>query len=227
MISEASTGDRTRFRDIVRGQASSATCASASSPRARCSAARDKNIVSIPLPGIELPQVQASATTRRAASARARGTATGSRARARGTPGTSPGSHVLEVEVSLEEMAEILGEELRAAAHRAQGQGRAGGGRRGRYTGIRRTGPESLRHIKRTLRAALQAARSSLGASMTPKNPVLIPTRADRHYRSWKQNGSPAREQRRRALHDGRVGQHGEASRRRSSGSRPSGSTPG
>ena len=47
-----------------------------------------------------------------------------------GQAGSEPGAHILEVEVSLEELAAILGDELRAAPHRAQGQGqhRAGEG---------------------------------------------------------------------------------------------------
>ena len=53
---------------------------------------------------------------------------------------------------------QILGEELAAAPHRAQGQGATSSTQKDKYTGIRTTGPESLRHFKRTYKQALQAA---------------------------------------------------------------------
>ena len=43
-----------------------------------------------------------------------------------------------------------------------------------KYTGIRTTGPESLRHFRRTYQARRCAGRSSMG-TYDPKNPVIIP----------------------------------------------------
>ena len=90
-----------------------------------------------------------------ARSARRRG-----RRRRRARPAATPGGHILEVEVSLEELAAILGEELRTAAHRAEGQ-EEHRQKKDRYTSIRRAGPESLRHFKRTYKEALRRQISS------------------------------------------------------------------
>lgn len=58
-----------------------------------------------------------------------------------------------------------------------------------RYSGIRRVGPESLRHFKRTYREALK--REIMSGTYNPKNPVVIPIRDDKRYRSWKEVRKP------------------------------------
>jgi RimJ/RimL family protein N-acetyltransferase len=74
-----------------------------------------KHLVSIPVPGIETCRTSATATTTTRASARARAkpgqTVDGDESGA-GPGGTDPGQHILEVEISLDELADILGEEL-------------------------------------------------------------------------------------------------------------------
>ena len=52
-----------------------------------------------------------------------------------------------------------------------------------KYTGIRQTGPESLRHFKRTYKKALK--RQIASNAYDPKEPLVIPIREDKLYRSW------------------------------------------
>ena len=52
-----------------------------------------------------------------------------------------------------------------------------------KYTGIRQTGPESLRHFKRTYKKALK--RQIASNTYDPKDPLVIPIREDKLYRSW------------------------------------------
>ena len=52
-----------------------------------------------------------------------------------------------------------------------------------KYSNIRRVGPESLRHFKRTFREALKR-QVALGL-YNPTNPLIVPIREDRRYRSW------------------------------------------
>jgi len=54
---------------------------------------------------------------------------------------------------------------------------------RSKYSNIRRTGPESLRHFKRTFRESLK--RQIASGLYDPANPVIVPIREDRRYRSW------------------------------------------
>ena len=55
---------------------------------------------------------------------------------------------------------------------------------KGRYTGIRQAGPESLRHFKRTYKRALR--RQIASREYNPRIPLVIPIREDKLYRSWR-----------------------------------------
>ncbi len=100
-----------------------------------------------------------------------------------GPGGTQEGHHILEVEVSLDELAEILGEELQLPRIKPKGKHRITS-ERDRYTGIRQSGPESLRHFRRTFRRALR--RQIIAGLYNPDNPRIIFERRDKVYRSWK-----------------------------------------
>jgi len=100
-----------------------------------------------------------------------------------GPGGTQPGNHILEVEVTLDELADILAEELKLPRIMPKGK-HSITSERDKYSGIRLAGPESLRHFKRTYRAALK--RLLMSGSYNPSNPVIIPIRGDKRYRSWK-----------------------------------------
>ncbi len=118
--------------------------------------------MSIPLPQIDMPALPLRRRARAAAWARGAGRwATPSARASRATTDQGkagdriPGEHVLEVELSLDELAEILGEELQLPRIEPKGKERIIT-QKDKYVGIRRTGPESLRHFKRTFREALR-----------------------------------------------------------------------
>ncbi len=100
-----------------------------------------------------------------------------------GQAGEGEGDHVLEVDVSLEELAAILGEELELPRIQPKGRDRVVA-QKARYTGVHTSGPESLRHFKRTYKQALR--RQIASGTYNAKMPVIVPTREDRRYRSWK-----------------------------------------
>lgn len=104
--------------------------------------------------------------------------------------GNQPGDHILEVDVTLEELARLMGEELELP--RIEPKGHAGLiAERERYTGIRTTGPESLCHFRRTFKEALK--RQIMAGKYDPEQPVVIPIRDDRRYRAWRQIRRPER----------------------------------
>ena len=105
-----------------------------------------------------------------------------------GEAGEQAGEHSLEVEVELAELAEILGEELELPNILPRGQADVLA-ERDRYTGIRRVGPESLRHFKRTFKEALKR-QISMG-TYDPEDPVIVPIKDDRRYRSWTVRKNP------------------------------------
>lgn len=100
-----------------------------------------------------------------------------------GPGGLDEGQHILEVDVSLDELAEILGEELKLPRIQPRGKQHITA-ERDRYSGVRQSGPESLRHFKRTFRRALR--RQIMSGLYNPEAPRIIFERRDKMYRSWK-----------------------------------------
>lgn len=105
-----------------------------------------------------------------------------------GPGGEEEGRHILEVDVGLDELAEILGEELQLPRIKPKGKHRITA-ERDRYTGVRQSGPESLRHFKRTFRRALR--RQIMSGLYDPDMPRVVFERRDKIYRSWKTVLSP------------------------------------
>jgi len=180
--------DHNRFKEIVRGKIKQNLKRYIS--QGELIGRQGKNSVSIPLPQIELPRFRYG---------REQAGGVGQGDGDEGTPltagpgagpgaGDQPGEHILEVEVTLEELAAILGEELELPRIQPRGE-RTIEAATDRYTGIHRSGPESLRHFKRTFKEALK--RQVMSGLYNPERPVIVPIRDDRRYRSWKLKSIP------------------------------------
>lgn len=151
-----------------------------------------KDLVSIPVPEIEIPRFKFDFS-------KGKGTGQGNGKPgdklgqgkpqdASGEPGETPGQHILEVDVSLGDLAEILGEELELPKIEPKGTNKIKSVK-DKYVGIRSVGPESLRHFKRTYRKALKRMISS--GTFNPENPMVIPIREDKVFRSWSEKQIP------------------------------------
>lgn len=101
----------------------------------------------------------------------------------KGDAGNQAGNHQLEVDLSLQELAEILGEQLELPKIEPRGH-KTLKSKTERYTGIANQGPNSLRHFKRTFRETLRRQISS--GTYNAERPVIIPIKRDMRYRSWK-----------------------------------------
>lgn len=97
--------------------------------------------------------------------------------------GNQSGEHQLEVNLTLAELAEILGEELELPKIEPRGQ-KTIKSKSEKYSGIANQGPNSLRHFKRTFREALR--RQIASGTYNPDNPIVIPIKKDMRFRSWK-----------------------------------------
>lgn len=139
-------------------------------------------VVSIPLPQIQIPRFRFGKNDKQVGQGQGEGEP------GQGEAGNEPGQHVLEVDVTLEELAQILGEELELPNIQPRGQKEISS-TRDRYTGISNIGPESLRHTRRTYRQALK--RQIASGSYNPKRPVIIPIKEDKRYRSWRAQTEP------------------------------------
>jgi len=102
--------------------------------------------------------------------------------------GSESAEHSLDVEVSLEELAQMLGEELELPRIEPKGSRRIKN-QKLKYNGVHTVGPEALRHFKRTFRNALKRQIST--GTYDPKNPTVIPVREDLRYRSFKSVEKP------------------------------------
>src|SRR5262245_1424948 len=156
---------------------------------------KGRDLVSIPVPQIDIPhfiygQKQSGGVSEgEGQPGDPVGGAQGQEAQSgSGKAGEGAGDHVLEVDITLDELADILGEELELPSIQNKGKSRIIASK-DRYSGIRRVGPESLRHFKRTYKEALRRAIAS--GSYNPVVPMVIPQREDRRYRSWKENYEP------------------------------------
>ncbi len=181
--------DASRFRQIVRGKikANLRKYISHSEMIGR----KGKDLVSIPIPQLDVPRFRHGQN--RGGVGQGEGEvgqpiARGDGEQNEGGAGSDPGFHLLEVEVSLEELAEILGEELGLPRIEPKGDANIVEDKP-RYKSIRRVGPESLRHFKRTYVQALR--RQIASGTYQGGNPRVFPIKEDRRYRSWQQESLP------------------------------------
>lgn len=77
----------------------------------------------------------------------------------------------------------MLGQELELPNIVPKGQD-AIRSRKDKYTTVSRTGPDSLRHFKRTYKEALK--RQIASGQYNPDRPMIVPSREDERYRSWR-----------------------------------------
>lgn len=183
--------DLNRFRQIVRGQIKENLRKYMS--QGEMIGRQGKRLVSIPLPQIDIPHFRHGA---KQAGGVGQGEGEVGDPIARGDPqegegqaGSDPGEHIIEVDVTLEELAQILGEELELPRIEPKGNKKNIVSEKAKYTRIRRVGPDSLRHFKRTYKEALRRQVSS--GQYDPQNPVIIPIHEDTRYRSWKNTPMP------------------------------------
>ncbi len=174
--------DHQRFRKIVRGKIREDLRRFLT--REELLGREGRKLISIPVQGIDIPNFRygdnddAGVGKGEAKPGDAVGDSDGL-----GPGGTQEGNHIFEVEVSLDELADILGEELQLPRIEPRGKHRITAERE-RYSGIRQAGPESLRHFKRTFRRALR--RQIMSGLYDPDAPRIVFERRDKVYRSWK-----------------------------------------
>src|SRR6185369_2530470 len=166
--------DHSRFRQIVRGKIKKELRKYMT--QGELIGKKGKDLVSIPLPQIDIPHFRFGRNQGGVSSGDGQvGDPVGGQPQegdGKGEAGDQPGEHILEVDMTLEELAKILGEELSLPNIQPKGK-RTILAEKERYSSIRREGPESLRHFKRTF---VRALRRQIAMGMyDPDNPRIIP----------------------------------------------------
>ncbi len=98
-----------------------------------------------------------------------------------GEAGEGEGAKELEVEMSVDDLAKILSEELELPNIEPKGKQQLSS-TVDKYTSIGTVGPDSLKHVKRTYKEALKR-QISMGV-YDPTNPKVVPIRKDYRFRS-------------------------------------------
>jgi uncharacterized protein len=154
---------------------------------------KGKDLVSIPLPQLDVPHFRYGSNGSKGvgqgdgevgdAVGRGEDPSEGT-----GKAGGEPGAHILEAEFSVEELAKMLADELQLPRIVPKGDARLAEDKH-RYDSIRRTGPESLRHFKRTY---VQALRRQIATGIYDvRKPRIVPITEDKRYRSWSVTQEP------------------------------------
>ncbi len=177
--------DHQRFRQIVRGKIRKDLRRFLA--KSDLLAREGKKVVSIPVHDIDIP------TFRYGDNSGGVGMGDGKEGEGVGKPdkgegGDQEGRHALEVDVTLEELADIMAEELKLPRIKPRGHHQLTT-IKDKYTGVRPVGPASLRHFKRTYREALK--RQLAMGQYDPDNPVIIPIKNDLRFRTWSEVKKP------------------------------------
>lgn len=177
--------DHSRFRQIVKGKIKQDLKKYVTN--GEMIGRKGKDMVTIPVPQIEIPRFRFGDKEQGGAG---QGDGKPGDAIGNGEPkpgegeaGNQSGEHQLEVDLTLQELAEILGEQLELPKIEPRGH-KTLKSKTDKYTGIAMQGPNSLRHFKRTFKQTLQRQISS--GIYNPEKPVIIPIKNDMRYRSWK-----------------------------------------
>jgi len=180
--------DHQRFRQIVRGKIRKDLRRFIS--RGDMLGREGKRTVSIPIHDVDLPRFQYgdNSGVGMGEGEEGQGVGQGQQGKGQGQGGEEEGKHVLEVDVSLEELADILAEELRLPRIEPKGANKITT-LRDKYTGIRPVGPASLRSFKRTYREALK--RQLAMGMYDPANPIIVPIKNDLRFRTWNEVKKP------------------------------------
>lgn len=153
---------------------------------------QENELIKIPIPRIDIPTFRFGSKQKQQGVGQGEGeegqAAQGQGGSGQGQAGADPGEHMLEVELTLDELAEILGEKLELPNIQPRGTQNLVT-EKTRYSGIAPVGPEGLRKFKQTYKKAL--ARYISSGSYNPEDPVIIPIRNDYQYRTIKKTQKP------------------------------------
>lgn len=178
--------DHARFKEIVRGKIKDNLRKYIQ--KGEMVGKKGKDLITIPVPSIDIPHFRYGHKEQggvgqgegEVGTVLAPGSVEGD---GQGQAGKGEGEHALEVDISLDDLAVLLGEELALPRIEPKGHKQLET-QKIRYTGVHTSGPESLRHFKRTYKQALR--RQLISGSYDKDRPIIVPIREDRRYRSWR-----------------------------------------
>jgi len=175
--------DQNRFRDIIKGRIKEDLKKYVS--QGEMIGKRENEFVKIPLPSIDIPNFRYGPRQQGGVGQGEGkpGDSVGDPQSGQGQAGDQPGEHMMEMELTIDELAEILGEKLALPNIQPKGMKQIEA-TKSRYSGLSPVGPKGLRHFRSSYKKALQ--RSISGGSYDPGNPYIVPVKEDFRYRTYK-----------------------------------------
>jgi hypothetical protein len=175
--------DRSRFKEIIKGKIKEDLRKYVS--QGELIGKRENEFVKIPLPQIDIPTFRYGPKQKGGVGQGQGkpGDSVGEPGDGQGQAGNEPGEHMIEAELSIDELAEILGEKLELPRIQPKGMKNIETTKT-RYSGLAPVGPEGLRHFKTVYKQALK--RTITSGTYDPANPKIIPIRRDFRYRTFK-----------------------------------------
>src|SRR5688500_13704615 len=146
-----------------------------------------KHLISIPVRGIDLPHFRYGDNSQGIGAGDGKEgdvVGKGQPGQGKGQGGTEQGQHIMEVDLSLDELAEFPAAVVTAPRVAPTGRHRV---RTVRVmeASLRKAGPESLRQFKSSFKEAQK--RQVMIGDYDPDNPTISPEKKDIRYRSWKE----------------------------------------
>ncbi len=180
--------DQSRFKDIVKGKVKENFRRFVS--HGEMIGKRENEYVKIPLPQIDIPNFRYGPKQQGGVGQGKGepGQEAGEPGDGKGQAGETPGEHILEVELSLDELADLLGEQLELPKILPKGTKNINA-EKTRFNGLAPVGPEGLRNFKQSYKKALK--RYITTGTYNPNEPVIIPIRPDFRYKSFKKVVQP------------------------------------
>ncbi len=181
--------DHSRFKDIIRGRIKENFKKYVT--HGEMIGKRENDFVKIPVPYIDIPRFKYGSKQRGGVgqgNGQPGDSMDGQPAEGSGEAGDQAGQHEIEATLTIEELADILGEELALPNIQPKGRPRQEVIKT-KYSGIAPVGPEGLRHFKSSYKRALKRYISS--GVYNPESPTIIPIRPDFRYRSFRQVVQP------------------------------------
>jgi uncharacterized sporulation protein YeaH/YhbH (DUF444 family) len=181
--------DHKRFRDIVRGKIRENFKKYIT--QGEMVGRREKETVKIPIPSIELPRFKYGPKQQGGVGQGDGQPGEEVDGQQQGDPtqaGDKPGEHGLEVDISFDELAEILGQELHLPRIEPKGSKQLVSTKY-KLKGMAPVGPSNLRNYKASYKEALKRYMST--GTYDPDDPVIVPIKKDLRFRSFKPSTQP------------------------------------
>ena len=150
---------------------------------------REDEKIKIPIPSIEIPKFKYGEQQQGGVGQGSGDTGeTAEVGEGQSRAGNQPGEQTFDVDISIEELADILGEALELPRIEPRGHRNIESHQK-KYTGRSSVGPDGLRHFKTSYKETLK--RSIVSGTYKPENPFVVPIRRDFRYRSVKKTFTP------------------------------------